>query len=641
MSAAAAMVLIAGIGLNLLALASGDLPVYLKRIWRNRDRLSIDRSAALFLGAAGATYVQFIREYIPEDSLVVLAPGYPTGHEGIMEYFLLPRKVAACEAPYEQCAKAHQGPATFVLATRGYSLADPESLGYVFVPFAGKNWEFQGLYAPLGTAHAITAPLRPSARELVGEGLEGIALVLSLGLIGLWVGLALGGAGRPFQVLALAFPLGAGLVTFTLFLLSWAGLPLDPWLLLMVLMGWLVPGIVGWRRGIWDWASRIVRSVAGARHVWGAREIALLLFLVAVVALSVGMAVGLSYFEDDELAIWSTKGYGMVLEASVQGGVEWGAHGLAYPLNVPLQIGLFRLVSEDWIPISKLLFPLYFGCLLLGIADFLSRGGIRRVHVLLAVALLAVVPLLQFHSILGLANLPLSVYLVLGSLLAVDAIGGDSPGMYTLSGAMLALGAWTRAEAVIYAVSLIAILAVLGRVYPADRRRFLLRWIAPLLLVSCLWLGFAHGSVASSHLGEAVGAFSESVEAERVSLSPFGTLLAAFSATALHKERWGALLPALGILALLALVGGWRKAEADRGWLLVAGLVLTLEVVAIFFIRSYSRADFAILVSRAIHRHLMPAFLLLFVGVGMTALPRDTVAAARTTTPAGTADGSN
>ncbi|MCJ7511503.1 MAG: hypothetical protein MUO23_00875, partial [Anaerolineales bacterium] len=361
LSAAAAIVLIAGIGLNLLALASGDLPVYLKRIWRNRDRLSIDRSAALFLGAAGADYVQFIRQYIPEDSLVVLAPGYPTGHEGIMEYFLLPRMVAACEAPYEQCAKAHQGPQTFVLATRGYSLPDPEPLGYVFVPFAEENWEFQGLYAPLGATLAATAPPRPGAGELVGEAIEGIALVLSLGLIGLWVGLALGGTGRPFQVLALAFPLGAGLVTFTLFLLSWTGLPLEPWLLLIVLMGWLVPGIVGWRRGVSDWARRIARGASQARHGWGAREMTLLLFLVAGVALSVGMAVGLSYFEDDELAIWSTKGYGMVLEASVQGGVEWGAHGLAYPLNVPLQIGLFRLVTEDWIPISKVLFPLYYG----------------------------------------------------------------------------------------------------------------------------------------------------------------------------------------------------------------------------------------------------------------------------------------
>jgi hypothetical protein len=56
------------------------------------------------------------------------------------------------------------------------------------------------------------------------------------------------------------------------------------------------------------------------------------------------------------------------------------------------------------------------------------------------------------------------------------------------------------------------------------------------------------------------------------------------------------------------------------GWLVLAGALLMVEVVSIFFIRSYSRPDFDILVGRAIHRHLMPAFLLLLVGASIAAL---------------------
>jgi len=67
-----------------------------------------------------------------------------------------------------------------------------------------------------------------------------------------------------------------------------------------------------------------------------------------------------------------------------------------------------------------------------------------------------------------------------------------------------------------------------------------------------------------------------------------------------------------------------RREDGQRaaGWLLLAGALLTIEVVSIFFIRSYSRVDFDILVGRAIHRHLIPAFLLLLIGASIAALRR-------------------
>lgn len=627
--------LLIGIGWNLLALGSGDLPLYLKRIWRNRERLAVDRSAALFLGSVGASYVQFLHDNLPSDATVVLAPGYPTGHEGIMEYFLLPRNVHDCDAPFEQCARRYAGPQTYVLATRGAALPEPEVLGYQFVAFDEANWEFQGFYAPIGGA-VIAQPLEPvGATQLVREIALGLGLVLLLGLIGISVASALAGAGRPWMTLAAAFPLGAALVTFSLFVASWVGVRLDAVLLLVVLGGWVGVAVLACRRSLRAWAAA-ARAAPPAAGIQRARRLTVLVAaLLGLVGLSVVLAVGLSYYEDDELAIWSIKGYGMVLAGSVWAGADWGAHGLSYPLNVPLLIGAFRLATGDLLPVSKLAFPLFYASLLLGIGDFWRRHGLGRNAAALALLFVATIPLIQFHSTLGLANLPLAVYLVLGVLVAVDGYESRSLGTTALGGLLLAAGAWTRAEAMIYAATLLIALLVLGGAYAREQKVLLAALILPTIIGTGTWLAFALPSVLASHLGTAVDAFGQSVNSASVGVAPLGTLFAAFARTALHKERWAALLPVLGVLLIVAVLRRREAGQRAAGWLLLAGALLTIEVVSIFFIRSYSRVDFDILVGRAIHRHLIPAFLLLLVGACIAALRRPPAA----NPPAGTLAG--
>ena len=616
-----AALLLVGVAWNLLALGSGDLPLYLKRIWRNRDRLAIDRSAALFLGGAGASYVQFLRESLPAEAKVMLAPGYPTGHEGIMEYFLLPRDVHECNAPYEQCARMHAGAGTYVLATRGFSLTQPETLGYQWVPFSGANWEFQGYYAPVGQART-PQPLEQAAPldRLLEVGL-GIGLALVLGFIGAGVASGLVGREHPAMTLAVAFPFGTGLVTFSLFLLSWAGIGLSAGLLSAVLAAWTAGILIAWRGSVAQWARAAAATLRPGRLRRSPAQMTLVIGLLALLGLSLLLAVGLSFYEDDELAIWSTKGYGIVLEGTVWAGEDWGAHGLSYPLNIPLAIGLHRLIAGDQVPISKWIFPIFYASLLLGAWDFLRRHGARDWPALLGVMLLGSVPLLHFHSTLGLANLPLTAYLVLGSLLAVDALTDGSDARVLLSGALLALAAWTRAEALLYAGTLLACFLVIDRATRRSNWPRLVRWVLPLVGVAGAWLAFALPSVLSSHLGSAVQEFGDSLTSRSVGPAPLGTLVAAFAATGLHKERWAAFLPVVAGLALIMLILRRRRpSEHAAEWLLAAGLLLTVEVVSIFFIRSYSRPDFEILVRRAIHRHLMPSFVLLYLAVAAGAL---------------------
>jgi hypothetical protein len=277
---------------------------------------------------------------------------------------------------------------------------------------------------------------------------------------------------------------------------------------------------------------------------------------------------------------------------------------------------------------SKLVFPLFYACLLLGVGDFWRRHGIGRPAAALALLFLATLPLIQFHSTLGLANLPLAVYLVLGVLVAIDGYESRSLGTTALAGLLLAAGAWTRAEAMIYAATLLIALLVLGGAYARERKAFLAALILPTIIGTGTWLAFALPSVLASHLGSAVGAFGQSLGAATVGWAPLGTLVTTFAKTALHKERWAALLPVLAVLLVVALLRRRESQPRASGWLLLAGALLMVEVVSIFFIRSYSRADFDILVGRAIHRHLLPAFLLMLVGASIGAL-RDAAPAAR------------
>jgi hypothetical protein len=277
---------------------------------------------------------------------------------------------------------------------------------------------------------------------------------------------------------------------------------------------------------------------------------------------------------------------------------------------------------------SKLVFPLFYACLLLGVGDFWRRHGIGRPAAALALLFLATLPLIQFHSTLGLANLPLAVYLVLGVLVAIDGYESRSLGTAALAGLLLAAGAWTRAEAMIYAATLLIALLVLGGAYAREQKAFLAALILPTVIGTGAWLAFALPSVLASHLGSAVGAFGQSLGAATVGWAPLGTLVTTFAKTALHKERWAALLPVLAVLLVVALLRRRESQPRASGWLLLAGVMLMVEVVSIFFIRSYSRADFDILVGRAIHRHLLPAFLLMLVGASIGAL-RDAAPATR------------
>ncbi len=472
---------------------------------------------------------------------------------------------------------------------------------------------------------------RSAPAELVKEIALGLVLVLSLAFIGVGVASGLAGPERAVMTLAAGFPLGAGLVTFSLFLLSWAGVRLDSILLLFVLTGWSAAVLLVCRRAMKSWASALARSLRVAELRNSRRLMVLILGLLALIGLSILLAVGLSYYEDDELAIWSTKGYGMVLEGTVWAGETWGAHGLSYPLNIPLLIGSFRLAAADHAADVQAGLSALLRLSAAGGRGFLAAAWTSAdPHAALAMLFLATLPLIQFHSTLGPGQL------AAGGLLGPGRARGDRRVRQPVHGnhACWPACCWpsgpgrvpkpcsTRPRCSPHA-------GAGGEPTRESGGRFLAALVASAGHWNWIWLAFALPSVIASHLGSAVDAFGQSLG---IGCGRLGRRWArwstAFAKTALHKERWAALLPVLAVLLVVALLRRREGQPRASGWLLLAGVLLMVEVVSIFFIRSYSRADFDILVGRAIHRHLIPAFLLMLVGASIGAL-RDAAPATR------------
>lgn len=90
-----------------------------------RDLSALERSAILSFGDSFAAYVQFLTDVIPEDATVVVPPDEvdsALGHEGLMQYFLFPRRITNCprsESP-EACIERMMEESAYFLAVGDY-----------------------------------------------------------------------------------------------------------------------------------------------------------------------------------------------------------------------------------------------------------------------------------------------------------------------------------------------------------------------------------------------------------------------------------------------------------------------------------------------------------------------------------------
>ncbi len=324
--------------------------------------------------------------------------------------------------------------------------------------------------------------------------------------------------------------------------------------------------------------------------------------------MSAAIAVGRSYSSWDAIAIWAAKGYGISLENTIFAGVIWGAHQLEYPLNMPLLISSFRTLEGDIFPGSKLLYPFFYMALLAGSFFFWRTCKVKFRYACVGLLFISTIPIIFEHSTIGYANLPFSVYLVLGTLLGIFGINRGSKGIQLLSGSYLSLAVWTRLEGIfVIPIAILSLLAA-SRVIKA-RKIHLLFMLAPVAVIMGTWVVFGRIHGAQELFTSAIQSLWGSFSKGEFHFDALYWIARSLDRQLLEIKAWGLLLP----LAILLLILHYQKLNPKRYPLsfmaLVPALSVGLSIVGFYYLVSFV-GDLRPWLETSVNRMFLPAGLL-------------------------------
>ncbi|MCX6072321.1 MAG: hypothetical protein NTU91_15940 [Chloroflexi bacterium] len=388
------------------------------------------------------------------------------------------------------------------------------------------------------------------------------------------------------DVLALSFPLGAGFLTWFLFLMSWAGDGVTPlsvglvWGLLLALA--LAARVLTAPRACAD-------QTAGCPHrstrLAPMRLPGLLVVLIGLTGFAAWLGVNGSYYGWDDMAIWAVKGYGIAREGSIWAAGHWGDHGLGYPMNIPLLIAIFRFTG-DKLPASKIVFPIFYLSLAVGCLRFWLERGIRPRSAFLGTLLLVSTPLLFEHATLGYANLPYTVYLVLGCVEFVQGSVTQDVRRQVLSGLLLGMAAWTRPEGALAVASVVVVLGLTAH-WIRQRGLNLLAWVLPVAVLAGTWVVFAGIHAPGGQMREALGAASEAVAGGVFHLSAFYWIVRFMGRQAVEISVWGVLPVACAVLLFLGARRLGPRSNPDAFLVSTAFLMVAAGVTVQFYLADF------------------------------------------------------
>jgi hypothetical protein len=411
--------------------------------------------------------------------------------------------------------------------------------------------------------------------------------------------------------LSLAYPFGAGILSWAIFMMSLTGIKINVISTLFVFALTILIALILIRiRQPLDTENPLSLPAKPGRP--DATTYALTALILLIIIVSFVYSIGRSYSMWDATTGWALQGYGIVYEGNVADTADWAKWDLAYPLNIPIQIGLFKLFEGDLIPGSKAIFPIYFSTLLISLFLYWRRNRVDRYLALLGVLVFATNPLVFLHSTIGLVNLVFSFYIVMAALCIVEGIHDSRPNVQLLGGILLALAAWTRAEGIGYCLFFLFTLGVSNWFLELGE----IKWtslIIPLLITFVPWFVFSRTGIAESHLGEAVGGMLPKFLSGQFNLNYLKVIVSLWAKRSLSPDNMGLFVPVTAILLFLSTSVFLNRDNRQLHMLLFITIVFALIPVGLFYVRSYTRVgqDFIDLQIRAFGRASLPAITML------------------------------
>ena len=425
--------------------------------------------------------------------------------------------------------------------------------------------------------------------------------------------------------LALSFGVGAGVASWSLFVLSFLGLKLSKItvLLSLILLASLILLVVLRRTSstpVYK-SSKVIRRLPWEDTV----SKSILLAVGILIGFSALISVGLSYYSWDGIAIWGVKGYGIASEGTILAASEWGQTGTAFPMNIPIQIAIYKLLSGDLLPGSKLIFPLFFASLLLGTYRVLKELRVSYLVSSLGIFILATTPIVFQHATIAYTNLPFTFYICMGAFWGLRGLQQEKMTEIVFAGLLMALASWTRPEGIVLVASLLMLLTL---VQILRRRKVVHVFYAavPVLLIMAPWFFFTalHGTIT-----EEFGLIRIAISGILDGVFHWHGLIAIMRFLVGQVVRYRDFGFTLAIILGSILLGlrNIKNVASDlTGELLMAGLVLGLAVIGVHYVFTYSpKEDYvSVMLYYAFTRNFLPTMVvLLWVGMKIISLQVD------------------
>ena len=389
---------------------------------------------------------------------------------------------------------------------------------------------------------------------------------------------------------SLSLGIGGGLLTWLLFLLSWAGVRLTLPMVLLTYGALILALSVG--------AQRRRKSPPGGdqaegrlpqqdrSHLW--MTWASWATIGILIAAAFCLSVGLSYYTWDDIANWSVKGYGIALEGSILAGARWGSVGLSYPMNLPILIALFRILDGDYLPGSKLLFPLFYASLLVGCYRFWRNRGLGSREASLGSLVLGGTPILFMHATMGYANLAFTFYLSLGVLWLIESMQDNDPRKTLLGSVLLALSMWTRPEGMLMCAGVFIALG-LARILSDKSRARLAPLILPPLIVAAAWITFSRlHPTGDAEAYELSGLALRGLLGGDIRWASLAVMVRFIGGQLLRYRDWGFTPGLVGILWIVSLRPRDIRRDSAIATLFFVITVLSLIVFGAHYMAAYS-----------------------------------------------------